>query len=88
MVVSVKTISLGDVDGYLTMRDNRIDVNLKCDSNFTSVINNNKSKLVDGLSSLGLFVNVTVSPKERPVDLVSCRNFFNDLTISTIDIKV
>lgn len=88
MVVSVKTINLGDVDGYLTMRDNRIDVNLKCDSNFTSVLNNNKSKLVDGLSTLGLFVNVTVSAKERPVDLVSCRNFFNDLTISTIDIKV
>lgn len=88
MVVSVKTINLGDVDGYLTMRDNRIDVNLKCDSNFTSVLNNNKSKLVEGLSTLGLFVNVTVSAKERPVDLVSCRNFFNDLTISTIDIKV
>jgi len=88
MVVSVKTINLGDVDGYLTMRDKKINVNLKCDRNFTSVLNNNKSKLVDGLSSLGLSVNVTVSAKERPVDLVSCRNFFSDLTISTIDIKV
>ena len=88
MVVSVKTMNLGNVDGYLTMRENRIDVNLKCDRDFTSVINKNKSKLVDGLSSLGLFVNVSVSAKERPVDLVSCRNFFNDLTISTIDIKV
>lgn len=88
MVVSVKTVSLGDVDGYLTMRDNRIDVNLKCDSKFTSVLNNNKSKLANGLSTLGLFVNVTVSAKEKPVDIVSCRNFFNDLTISTIDIKV
>jgi len=29
-----------------------------------------------------------VSAKDKPVDLVSCRNFFNDLTISTIDIKV
>lgn len=88
MVVSVKTINLGEIDGYLTMKDKKINVNLKCDSNFTSVLNNNKSKLVDGLSSLGLFVNVTVSVKERPVDLVSCRNFFSDLTISTIDIKV
>lgn len=88
MVVSVKTINLGDVDGYLTMRDNRIDVNLKCDRDFTSVLNKNKSKLADGLSSLGLFVNISVSAKERPADLVSCRNFFNDLTISTIDIKV
>jgi hypothetical protein len=88
MVVSVKTINLGDVDGYLTMKSNRVDINLKCDRDFTSVLNNNKSKLIEGLSSLGLLVNVTVSAKERPVDLVSCRNFFNDLTISTIDIKV
>jgi hypothetical protein len=88
MVVSVKTVNLGDIDGYLTMRENKIDVNLKCDSNFTSVLNHNKSKLVEGLSTLGLFVNVTVSAKDKPVDLVSCRNFFNDLTISAIDIKV
>ena len=88
MVVSVKTINLGEVDGYLTMRENKIDVKLKCESDFTSVLNHNKSKLADGLSSLGLFVNVSVSAKDKPVDLVSCRNFFNDLTISTIDIKV
>ena len=88
MVVSVKTINLGEVDGYVTMRENTIDVKLKCESDFTSVLNHNKSKLADGLASLGLFVNVSVSAKEKPVDLVSCRNFFNDLTISTIDIKV
>lgn len=88
MVVSVKTINLGEVDGYVTMRENKIDVKLKCESDFTSVLNHNKSKLADGLSSLGLFVNVSVSSKEKPIDLVSCRNFFNDLTISTIDIKV
>jgi hypothetical protein len=88
MVVSVKTINLGEVDGYLTMRENKIDVNLKCESHFASVLNNNKSKLADGLSTLGLFVNISVSIKEKPVDLVSCRNFFNDLTISAIDIKV
>ena len=88
MVVSVKTINLGEVDGYLTMKENRIDVKLKCESDFTSVLNHNKTKLADGLSSLGLFVNISVSAKDRPVDLVSCRNFFNDLTISTIDIKV
>jgi len=88
MVVSVKTASLGEVDGYLTLRDNRIDVNLKCENHFASVLNNNKSKLADGLSTLGLFVNISVSIKEKPVDLVSCRNFFNDLTISAIDIKV
>lgn len=88
MVVSVRTVNLGEIDGYLTLRENRIDVNLKCDNKFTSTLNNNKSKLADGLSTLGLFVNISVATKDKPVDLASCRNFFNDLTISTIDIKV
>lgn len=88
MVVSVKTVNIGDVDGYLTLRSNRIDVNLKCDNEFITTLSNNKSKLTDGLSTLGLYANVNVSVKDKPVDLVSCRNFFNDLTISAIDIKV
>lgn len=88
MVVSVKTINLGEVDGYLTMKENRIDVMLKCEKDFISIVNNNKVKLADGLGSLGLFVNVNVAEKENPADIVSCRDFFNDFTISTIDIKV
>ncbi|AGX45076.1 hypothetical protein [Clostridium saccharobutylicum] len=88
MVISVKTIKLGDVDGYLTMKENRIDVKLKCDDEFTYVLNNNKSKLVEGLSTLGLYVNVSVESKDKPANIVNCRNFFNDITISAIDTKV
>lgn len=88
MVVSVKTVNMGEVDGYLTLKDNKIDVNLKCESEFTSILNKNKVKLSDGLRTLGLFVNITVSTKEKPVDLINCREFFNDKYISTIDIKV
>lgn len=88
MVVSVKTINLGDIDGYLTLRNNRIDINLKCDSEFSDVLNMHKTQLSNGLSSLGLIANVTVTSKEKPVDLSSCREFFSDVTISAIDIKV
>ena len=88
MVVSVKTINLGDIDGYLTLKNNRIDVNLKCDSKFIDVLNMHKTQLSNGLSSLGLLASVTVSSKEKPVDISSCREFFSDVTISAIDIKV
>lgn len=88
MVVSVKTINLGEIDGFLTLRNNRLDVNLKCDSKFSDILNIHKTQLSNGLSSLGLLANVTVSSKEKPVDLSSCREFFSDVTISAIDIKV
>ncbi|MBZ9692798.1 MULTISPECIES: flagellar hook-length control protein FliK [unclassified Clostridium] len=88
MVVNVKTIHLGDVDGYLTLKDNRIDINLKCDNKYVDIISKNKSKLKSGLETLGLVTEVSVSLREEPINLVTCGKFFNDLSISNIDIKV
>lgn len=88
MILSIKTSNLGEIDGYLKMRENRIDVNLKCDDKYTIVLDNHKKELTDGLSTLGLFVSVKVSAKEQPADIVSARDFFNDVTISAIDTMV
>ena len=88
MVLSIKTSNLGDVDGYLTMRENKIDVNLKCDDKYTIVLDNHKKELSEGLSTLGLFVSVKVSAKEEPADIVTARSFFNDISISAIDTMV
>ena len=88
MVVNVKTIHLGDVDGYLTLKDNRIDINLKCDNKYVDIISKNKNKLKSGLETLGIVTEVSVSLREEPINLVTCGKFFNDLSISNIDIKV
>lgn len=88
MVLSIKTANLGEIDGYLTMRENKIDVNLKCDDKYTIVLDNHKKELTDGLATLGLYVNVKVDAKDHPADIVSVRGFFNDVTISAIDTKV
>ena len=88
MVLSIKTSNLGEIDGYLTMRENKIDVNLKCDDKYTIVLDNHKKELSEGLSTLGLYVNIKVSSKEQPADIVSARSFFNDISISAIDTMV
>ena len=88
MVLSIKTSNLGEVDGYLTMRENRIDVNLKCDDKYTVVLENHKKGLIDGLATLGVYVSVKVDAREERADIVSTRAFFNDVTISAIDTKV
>nr|WP_321026400.1 flagellar hook-length control protein FliK [Clostridium neonatale] len=88
MVVSVKTINLGEIDGYITMIPNKINIKLKCEDEFTHVLNKNKDKLIEGLSASGNYVTVTVSSKENPANIVTCREFFNDMSISNIDIRV
>ena len=88
MVLSIKTSNLGQIDGYLTMRENKIDVNLKCDDKYTIVLDNHKKELSEGLSTLGMFVSIKVDAKEELADIVSTRAFFNDVTISAIDTMV
>ncbi len=91
MVVNIKTINLGDVDGFITMSPKKINIQLQCDEKFAYLLNRHKMELVDGLSSVKANNNyITVSVKERKSEnnIVSTREFFNDYNISNIDIMV
>ena len=88
MVVSVQTINLGNVDGYLKVRDLNLDIDIKCEDRYMKIINMGKEKLNEGLNGLGFFVKITVTKKEEEVGLTTCRDFFNDSNTKAIDIKV
>ena len=88
MVVSVKTINLGSIDGYLKVKDSTLDIDIKCEEKYHGVIDMSKEKLVKGLKTLGFFVNVIVTKKHDEVDITTCRDFFNDGNTRAIDIKV
>lgn len=88
MVVSVKTINLGNIDGYLKVKDLTLDIDIKCEEKYLKVVDMGKEKLVNGLKNLGFFVNVIVSKKNEEVDITTCRDFFNNSNSKAIDIKV
>ena len=88
LVVSVKTINLGDIDGFLNVRNQSLDVNIKCDGSYVKLINSQKQKLIDGLNEIGFISDVKVTEKIENVSLTSCREFFNDGNSKKIDTKV
>lgn len=88
IVVTVKTVNLGVVDGFLSVKDKGLDVELKCDKNYMKVLEISKSKLSNDLQKLGFNINIKVSMREEDITLASCREFFNDKAVSGIDIKV
>lgn len=88
LVVSIKTINLGSVDGYLNIRDNSIDVNLKCNEDIVDVLDYSKQKLIDSLSTLGLIANIRVGKKDQDVNISSCSEFFNNGNNTLIDTTV
>ena len=88
MVVAVKTINIGNIDGYLYVRNNKLDVNLKCEKSFVKILSVAKDKLQEKLNSIGFYSDVTVSERKEGVNLSSCREFFSDTHSTRIDTKV
>lgn len=88
MVLSIKTINLGTIDGYIKVRDKKMTVDLKIKEDYIKFMENKKEKLVDVLSTLGYFVQVDISKREEESTLFKSREFFNDNNILMIDRRV
>ncbi|GFZ33911.1 hypothetical protein CSC2_44370 [Clostridium zeae] len=88
MVVTVKTFNLGTVDGYLNLKNKMLSIDLKCDGRFVKALDLGKSKLQNSLENMGFISNVVISKKLEDVNLVNCRDFFDDKNISAINVTV
>ncbi|MGL5354512.1 MAG: hypothetical protein ACRDA5_14530, partial [Clostridium sp.] len=88
MVVTVKTVNLGVVDGYIKVLENKIDIDLKCEKSFMKILDLGKEKLISNIKDLGFNISVNISKKEEEVSLTSCRKFFNENNRVNLDIKV
>lgn len=88
LVVAVKTINIGTIDGYINVSGNFLNVNLKCEEKYVGLINKTKFALIEGLNSLDYVVDVNVSKKEEEVSLTTCREFFDHKHDRAIDTMV
>lgn len=88
MVVTVKTFNLGTVDGYLNLKNKMLSIDLKCDGKFVKALDLGKTKLKNSLESMGFISNIVISKKLEDVNLVNCRDFFDDKNISAINVTV
>lgn len=88
MVLSVKTINLGSVDGYIGINNKRLNIEIKCDKEYINIVNSSKKQLIEGLSNLGFITSVNVDKKVEEVSLSTCSEYFNDNNSKSIDIKV
>lgn len=85
LVISVDTVNLGVVDGYVKVRDKNISIDLKCKEEFVKAFSLGKVNLERALEALGYIPHIYVTKKLEPVNLTNCREFFNDNNISTIN---
>ena len=88
VAVSVKTKKLGTVDAFLNVRNRNIDIQLKCDKSVMNLFVISKDKLKDIVESSGFSTKIEVIERTEKLQLLSCREFFNDNNIAVVDITV
>ncbi|MDY3828892.1 MAG: hypothetical protein SOZ71_08955 [Clostridium sp.] len=88
MVVTVKTINMGSIDGFINVNDSIINIDIKCQKKYMKVMDRDTKNLVDGLRQIGLFANVYVSEKKEEVDITTCREFFDNSKLGLLDRRV
>ncbi|MCQ2969021.1 MAG: hypothetical protein MJ191_02670 [Clostridium sp.] len=88
VAISVKTVNLGTVDALLDVRNKNIYLKLKCDKNVMNLFIMEKDRIKDILESSGFISKIEVIERIEELELSSCREFFNDNNIATVDIKV
>ena len=88
IATSVKTINMGTVDAYIKINNNNMNIDINCEGFWVKVLELGKEKLTKDLSSLKYRVNIEVNEKADEFTLVNCREFFDDRSFNTINIKV
>lgn len=88
MIISIDTKNIGKIDGYLTVLERKLDINLKCDENCVKILSMEKDKLSSNIENMGFSVNIKVIKKEEEVSLSTCRDFFNTGAKISLDRRV
>lgn len=88
IIVSVKTINIGEVDAFIKVLDKNMFIELKCEEGFVSKISSIKENLSSVIEKIGYTTNISVDKKEEPVNIINCRGFFNENNRTNLDIKV
>jgi uncharacterized protein YutE (UPF0331/DUF86 family) len=88
LVVSVKTTGIGVVDAYIKVREQSMNLDIKCEENWIKMLSVGKNIIVKELSELGYSVFFSVDKREIEANLINCREFFEDNELGSINARV
>lgn len=88
IVTSVKTINMGTVDAYIVIHENAMNIDIKCDKKWIQMFEEFKDKLLDELATSSYNATIKIDEREKEVDLINCREFFEDKNLGRIDTRV
>lgn len=88
LVVTVNTGNMGVVDSYIKVNNKSVNIDIKCEEAWVKVLDLGKSKILKGLEESGYLLHINVEKKQEDANITNCTDFFNDGSISSINIRV
>ena len=88
IATSVKTVNMGVVDAFISVNNRNMNVDIKCGRNWIKVLDSGKDRVLNALSNTGYNVYIKVEEKKEELNLISCREFFDDKNIGAINVRV
>ncbi|MFX0549944.1 hypothetical protein ACOAKC_11520 [Hathewaya histolytica] len=85
IVASIKTLNMGPIDNYITIKDNHLDLKIKVNNSFKNVLNKFKYRLVNSLNDMGYKSNIVIQEIEKEISLTNSCEFFEDPSFSSIN---
>ncbi|WP_243159307.1 hypothetical protein [Clostridium sp. cel8] len=87
IAASISTKNLGIVDAYLTVKDKNMDINIKSEKKFINFLKAYGEKILESLSDLGYNIDIDFDEKIEEMNISTCRDFFQDSEIGTINTR-
>ncbi|GAA0728139.1 hypothetical protein GCM10008905_26600 [Clostridium malenominatum] len=88
IATSIKTVNMGIIDAFISINNNNLNIDMKCDKKWIKALDNGKSKVLQELSTMGYNILVKVEQKEEEFNIANCREFFVDNNLGSINVKV
>lgn len=88
LVVTVNTGNMGVVNSYIKVNNKNMNIDIKCEEAWVKTLDFGKSEILKGLENNGYNIHVSVEKKQEEATLTNCSDFFNDVSISSINTRV
>ncbi|WP_123054802.1 hypothetical protein [Clostridium sp. JN-1] len=87
IAASVNTENIGVVDAYIAVNKSNMKVDIKCDSNWVQFLDKGKDIITNQLTEMGYNTYISVDKRKEEMNLVNCRDFFEDKHASMINVR-
>lgn len=87
IITSISTENMGIVDAYLTVNNINMNIDIKCNKEWVSLMKQGYETILESLSNIGYNIDIEFHEKKEEMTISTCREFFDDNDIGMLNTR-